>query len=88
MADVTSETPTPRVVGTTQKMARPVAKAGGVNGRSRTAKPRKGVRPTMEIKAKIDPPIVFRVNAVFSSSVRSVRPEMKKTTQMFMNVTT
>ena len=87
-ADVTSETPTPRVVGTTHMMARPVANALGVRGRSRTAKARTGVKPTIEANANSVPGSVLLVKAVFSSSVFRVSPEMKKTMQMFTNPTT
>lgn len=85
-AAVTSETPTPSVVGTMQKMVRPVAKGPGMKGSARTAKPSSGVKPMMDARAKSVPGAARRVNASFSSSVRSVRPEMKKTMQMQANV--
>ena len=46
-ADVTSDTPTPRVVGMRQKIVRPVAKATGVNGSLMVAHPSNGVTPAM-----------------------------------------
>jgi hypothetical protein len=74
---VTRDTPTPSVVGTMQKSARPVAYSGGVNGRSRTANASRGVTPTMDMKPQVVPRALRRVRAVLSSSVRRVRPEMK-----------
>ena len=44
--------------------------------------------PRIEMNPDTVPNKVRRVRACFSSSVRSVRPEMRNTVQMFINVTT
>jgi hypothetical protein len=65
------------VVGIMQKRDRPVAYSAGVKGSCRTAKDSSGVTPRMERNPKAVPAALRRVSAVLSSSVRSVRPEMK-----------
>jgi hypothetical protein len=60
LAELTSETPTPRVVGMMQNMVRPVAKAIGVNGSLMVAHPHKGVIPaSKDYHPKFPSPRVF-----------------------------
>ena len=47
LADVTNETPTPRVVGMMQKIVSPVANATGVKGRFTVTHANVGVIPAM-----------------------------------------